>query len=283
LDIVDGSIKNIKENSYNTAIGYNLAINLNIWLNDTIPVIIIPNKNSIMNFTPKVIYLKVKLIFNINNAYNNTQLLLDQNDLKKSFNMEIDTNNINIKIFDPMKVNKVSKDMNVILNKKYKIKTWVDDYQNIFETIKMEKSVINILIISIIFLFTLNLISNLFSIVINKKFDIAILRIMGLSKTNIMITFILKGIVLCAFGTCLGLINGILISFNISKLFHFFQNYIHIIFGRNTYYKGMIPYDIQKQDIIYIYMLSILSSLISTIYPILKIYYMNPIKILKNE
>src|SRR5690606_11709328 len=89
---------------------------------------------------------------------------------------------------------------------------------NLFSAIKMEKTMIGLLLMMIVAVAAFNIISTLVMVVTDKKADIAILRTMGMSPRGIMTIFIVQGALIGVIGTVVGTVLGVLAALNVSNL-----------------------------------------------------------------
>jgi len=76
--------------------------------------------------------------------------------------------------------------------------------KNLFSALRLEKRVMFIILSLIVLVAAFNIISALIMIVMEKNKDIAILKSMGATQTDIMKIFIYQGLIVGAVGTVLG-------------------------------------------------------------------------------
>ena len=77
----------------------------------------------------------------------------------------------------------VARDLTEKLDRYYRIRDWSADHSNFFRAIKMEKTVMFIILSLIVAVAAFNLVSSLVMLVTDKQADIAILRTLGMSPT----------------------------------------------------------------------------------------------------
>ena len=280
FDVIDGFFKDVKKNTNSVYIGYHLAINLNVWVNDIIGVVIFSNNSSFLQYKAKVKYLKIKMIFDINNLFNNSQIFIDILDIKRTLKIFNNINVIHVKVRDAMKANIVAKEINTLLNNKFQVKNWINGHYDIFNTIKIEKIILFILVHLIYLFVSYSLFCNLFVVILNKKLDISILKTLGVSNKSIIKTFLLVSIAIGLISTTLGIFIGILLTINISVVFNFIYNLCNLEFYYLLHLNYKIPFIIKKINIFIIFLTSTTLCLLSILYPAFKIYKNKPYKIL---
>ena len=141
-----------------------------------------------------------------------------------------------------------------------------------------------LLMFLIVLVATFNIISSLFMVVSEKKSDIAILKTIGMNSKNIMYIFILQGTFLGLSGIILGLLVGLIISFNLDYIVIFIEYIIgHSLLNSDIYMISTVPVKIEILDLVYVSIISFIFSLISTIYPAISASKTKPAEVLKGN
>ena len=153
-------------------------------------------------------------------------------------------------------------------NEEYLIRDWKEVNSTFFEALKVERTVMFIILSLIILIAAFNVITSLFILVKNKTKEIAILRTIGLSRHGIMRIFLLIGSIVGISGTAIGTILGYVITINLENIRSLLNNQFGLnLFPSQLYYIDQIPTNIQSTQIIYIIIFSISVSILATIYP----------------
>ena len=118
------------------------------------------------------------------------------------------TTGVSIKIDDAFNVDAVKKVLRQELGPGYDVRTWVDLNSNLLEAIKLEKTVMFIILTLIVMVACFNIASALIMTVLEKTKDIGILKAIGASNSNIMAVFALQGGFIGLLGTALGVLLG---------------------------------------------------------------------------
>ena len=150
----------------------------------------------------------------------------------------------------------------------YVIRDWQEVNSTYFEALKVERTVMFIILSLIILIAAFNVVTSLFILVKNKTKEIAILRTIGLSRSGIMRIFILIGSIVGISGTVVGTLCGYIITINLENIRSLLNNQFGLnLFPPQLYYIDQIPTNIQSTQILYIVFFSIIISILATIYP----------------
>lgn len=145
-----------------------------------------------------------------------------------------------------------------------------------FRALKLEKTVMFIILALIILVASFNIASTLIMMVMDKRKDIAILRTMGASDKQIRRIFVCKGMVIGMIGTFLGGCIGVILCGLLSR-------YQFIKLDSDIYPIDKLPVDLQSIDVIAISLTALAICFIATIYPARKASMLNPVEAIRNE
>ena len=150
----------------------------------------------------------------------------------------------------------------------YLIRDWKEVNSTYFEALKVERTVMFIILSLIILIAAFNVVTSLFILVKNKTKEIAIIRTIGISRSGIMRIFLLIGSVVGISGTIIGTVIGYLITVNLENIKSILNSQFGLnLFPPQLYYIDQIPTDMQLIQVVYIFIFSILVSILATIYP----------------
>ena len=118
----------------------------------------------------------------------------------------------------------------------------------------------------------------------NKTKEIAILKTLGFSNQSIKKTFFLTGLTIGFFATLSGIILGVLFSINIEKVRIFLSTVFNLeIFPSDIYFLDKLPYEININSILLVFIISLVISAIASYLPANKISKMNTFRALRYE
>jgi lipoprotein-releasing system permease protein len=129
-----------------------------------------------------------------------------------------------------------------------------------------------------------NIVSTLVMMVTDKRPDIAILRTLGATPASIMKIFIIQGALIGVIGTLIGIVGGVLLALNIDVVVPFLERLFSVQFlSREVYYITELPSDLQRGDVLMIAAVSLVLSLVATLYPSWRASRIQPAEALRYE
>jgi lipoprotein-releasing system permease protein len=150
----------------------------------------------------------------------------------------------------------------------YYAQDWTRSHGNLFAAIRMEKTMIALLLILIVAVAAFNIISTLVMVVTDKKADIAILRTLGASPSTIMGIFMVQGSVIGVVGTVAGCILGVLSAWNVSSLVAGLERLLGVQFlSSDVYFISYLPSELIWSDVVLICSTALGLSFLATLYP----------------
>ena len=277
-----GDLKNLKSNEL--FIGSELAFNLNLKIGDTVNLMSSAFISTPLGSLPKQENFKIAGVFNTGFVeFDQNIIFMNIKDALSIFNKEINDQDIEVYLEDPLKAN-IYKEKIQKINKNYFIYTWSDLNKSLFSALKVERNVMFIILSLIVVVAAFNIISGLTILIKNKTKEIAILKTLGLSNKSIKKSFFLTGLTIGFFATTTGVILGTLISINIEKIRLFLSAVFNFeIFPSDIYFLDKLPSEINLFSISIIFTISLIISAIASFLPAVKISNMSTFRALRYE
>ncbi len=198
--------------------------------------------------------------------------------------MKEGVNLIEVKIDNSELVANYSKTLQKELGYSVQVKSWMQDNQQFLAVLQVERTTMFVILTLIMVVAAFNIISSLFMLVKDKTTDIAILKTIGASTKQIMMIFILNGMMVGVVGTFLGVSFGVLFAKNIEVIRKFLEKLSGIkIFDPAIYFLYSLPSVVRATDVIMIASLALCLSLIATIYPAYRAAVLNPVEAMRYE
>ena len=204
-------------------------------------------------------------------------LMINDNNYNKIELFSQDPNNIEQ---IQLKVNSKIKNIN---NRLYSV-SWKQNNSSLINALNVEKNVMFLILTLIILVASMNIISGLIIFVKEKNKDIAILKTIGLRNSSLIKIFMSIGLLIGIVGTTLGGILGIFFAINISSIQSFLERLFKTeLFAKEIYYLSSLPSQLDKIEVLYVILISLIVSLIATVFPAFRTSIIDPIKSLKND
>ena len=277
-----GNINNLDDNK--VFIGNELAFNLNLKEGDSLSIMSSTFVATPLGSLPKQENFKVAGIFSTGFLeFDQNIIFLNLQDALSIFDKQINDQNIEIYLDDPLKANSFKNKIEKI-NQNYFIYTWSDLNKSLFSALKVERNVMFIILSLIVVVAAFNIISGLTILIKNKTKEIAILKTLGLSNKSIKKSFFLTGLTIGFLATTSGIFLGILVSMNIEKLRIFLSSVFNFeIFPSDIYFLDKLPSEINLNSVLIIFIISLIISAIASYLPAMRISKMNTFRALRYD
>jgi lipoprotein-releasing system permease protein len=117
-----------------------------------------------------------------------------------------------------------------------------------------------------------------------KKSDIALMRTMGASQYLIIKIFMLTGSVIGILGTFIGVVLGIAVSMNIEQIREVVTSILgQELFSAEIYFLSKLPSNINFNEVTMVIFISIILTLLASIFPAWKASRISPAEALRYE
>ncbi|MCH8157140.1 MAG: lipoprotein-releasing ABC transporter permease subunit [Nitrospinae bacterium] len=203
---------------------------------------------------------------------------------QKFFSMKNGVSGIEIRVADIDEAGIIASKIQEKLGFPYFVRDWMQMNKNLFSALKLEKVVMFIILILIIFVAAFNIVSTLFMLVMEKTKEIAVLKSMGASRASIMKIFSYQGLIIGLVGTALGCAAGFVIVPNLNEIVGVIESIFGIVaFPSDVYYLDRLPSKIQYMDSFLIVVFSIIICFIASLYPAWRASKLDPVDGLRYE
>ena len=284
--LVDGSIEDLRSGEYGIVLGIGLAVRLRVGLGDKVTIIAPRLKASPFGASPLMKRFTVVGMFEFGEHENDSSLaMVNIEDASRLLRMPEDSiGGIRLKLHDLDAAWWVAREISQELDGLYRVRDWSQERGNLFQAVRTERAVMWVILSLIIAVAAFNIISMLIMVVTDKQSDIAILKTMGAHGSTIMRVFVVQGSLIGVIGTILGVIGGILLAQNIAVVVPFLENVFGFaLFPSDIYYITELPSDLRQSDVISFAAMSLVMSLLSTLYPAWRAAKTDPAEALRYE
>lgn len=283
----EGQLSDLASGEFNIILGADLAYSLGVNVGDKVVLMAPQGQFTPTGVIPRIKQFNVVGLFQIGMyEYDAGLALIHIEDAAKLYRMGDKVSGLRLKINNLFDAQAMTAELSEKLTPlgAYYITDWTQQHANFFKAIQLEKRVMFIILTLIVAVAAFNIVSTLVMAVTDKRADIAIMRTLGASPKSIMQIFIIQGALIGIIGTFFGAVLGIVIALNIDTIIPFIENLFHVQFlSKEVYYISELPSKLEWNDTITIVVVSIVLSLIATLYPSYKASKINPAEALRYE
>jgi len=266
--LIAGNLQDLYPGAFGVLIGKPLAQQFNWAIGDYVTLVVPQVQISLAGANPRLKRLKIVGIFDAGLAYDGSLLFLNLQDASKIFHTNEGITGIQAKLKDPFASTQIRKEIKQALDNQYYVVDWTMLNSNYFSAVKMEKTMMFFTLMLILAIAVFNLISTLVMIVTDKRPDIAILRTLGASRSKIMGIFIWQGAIIGIIGTASGVLLGVLLSLNVTRIVDLIQKTFQVQFlSEDIYFLSFLPSQLLLSDVLLIAGCSLVLSFLATIHP----------------
>ncbi len=284
--MVAGELRDLKSGEYGIILGISLASRLRVGPGDKVTMIAPRLKATPVGASPLMRRFTVIGAFEFGEYENDSALaLVHIADAARLLRLPEGTvGGIRLKLDDMDQSWRVAREISSDLPGDYFVRDWTQERGNLFQAVRTEKTVMWVILSMIIAVAAFNIISMLVMVVTDKQSDIAILKTMGARPGTILRIFVIQGSLIGVIGTALGVVGGILLAMNISSVVPFLEQLFGFsLFPSDIYYITELPSELRTEDVIKFSTMTLVMSLLSTLYPSWRASKTHPAEALRYE
>ena len=267
LNVIEGDIGAVATQPFHLALGEVLARNLGTQVGDTITVVLPQIAVTPFGLLPRYRQLTVGAIVAVGASPDATLALTSLQTASRLIG-STRPDGVRVHLSDPSRAGEIARLIRSESGEELDVVTWTERYQSLFAAIRMEKIMVSFLLSALIAVAAFSVISSLTMSVTEKRSDIASLRVLGLTPSNIRIIFLLHGLFLAGLGIVVGVGLGLVLTINMATFMQLLERVFGwMLFDPNIYYIGGLPTDLQWADVASIVSGALLLSLMAAVYP----------------
>ncbi|MGM0953266.1 MAG: lipoprotein-releasing ABC transporter permease subunit [Pseudomonadota bacterium] len=281
---VEGSLDELKSGEFGIIIGRLMANSLKLGIGDRLTVVLPEASVTPAGVLPRLKRFTVKGIFSVGAELDGNYALMHMDDAARLMRTDGRAEGIRLLVDDLFAAPSVAHEVARTLDGRYYVSDWTRTHGNLFQAIRMEKTMIGLLLMFIVAVAAFNIVSTLVMVVTDKTADIAILRTMGATPGRIMRIFIVQGAVIGIFGTLVGTVLGVLGAWYVADVISWVEALMgHQFLSADVYFISYLPSQLQWHDVFIISGAGLAMSLLATIYPAWRASRVEPVEALRYE
>lgn len=183
---------------------------------------------------------------------------------------------LEFRVKDIYKAQSVADRIGEVAGPGYVTNTWIELNGPLFSALELEKLAMIIAIGLIVLVASLNIVSTLNLMVMEKARDIAIVSAMGGTQQTIMAIFVLQGLIIGLVGTIVG---DLLASVTV----WYCDKYQVFPLEPQVYIIPYVPFELNLGDVILVSFLAVVISFLATVYPARAASRLDPVEALRYE
>ncbi|MCJ0824653.1 lipoprotein-releasing ABC transporter permease subunit [Luteimonas sp. 50] len=271
--MVQGKLEQLVPGSYNIVLGRELATWLGVGVGDSV-VVTTDFQSTPMGAIPQLKRFTVSGLFEAGyQEYDRGLAVVSMRDLQRLTRMGDGVTGVRLRMHDMDMAFDVARDLalrlrGLGLDQVYRVTDWQQENANMFRALKLEKTMMAILLSLIIAMGAFNLVSSQVMLVTDKQADIAILRTLGLSPRGVMQVFMVQGSMIGVIGTVLGVVGGIVLTLNLEHILRAIERVLAVqLMPEDVYYITGLPTQLEASDVTIIAIVALAMAFLATIYP----------------
>jgi lipoprotein-releasing system permease protein len=283
-NVLAGSLDRLGEENV-AAVGLRMAQRMGLSVGSPLQLISPKGTATAVGTIPRVVTFTVGAIFEIGMyEYDNSFVYLSLADAQRYFQTGDAVTAIEVDVGNPDMIGQLRSGIDQLLPRGTQLLTWQQVNSHFFTALQVERNVMFLILTLIVLVAAFNIITGLTMLVRSKTRDIAVLRSMGATKSNILRVFLLSGTAIGLVGTALGAVLGIAFAANIDSIRLFLERITGTeLFAAEIRFLSQMPARIEVDDVLSVLLMALVLSVLATLYPSFRAAATDPVEALRNE
>ena len=279
-----GELEALTAGSGNLILGRVLAINLGAQIGDRVTVMI-PGSGAEGVLRPRLRRFTLSGVFEAGlQDHDGVLALVHLEDAAALKRLADEVSGIRLRVDDVFAAPVIVAALSKVLPPGLRSTDWTRDNATYFRAIRIEKTMMSLILLLIVAVAAFNIVASLVMVVIDKRTEIAIFRTMGMSPGSVVRMFMVQGLFIGWAGTVLGVLGGVWLALNVGVVVPFLEGLFGFhIMDPSVYYVTDIPSELHRNDVLIIAVVALVLTLLATIYPSLRAAKTEPAQALRYE
>lgn len=264
-------------------LGDEIAKSLNISIGDQVTLLLANKQAKQPLSAPKRVRYKVVGLIDMGGPVDESLVIVNIASLQKALELnESQTTGLRVKVDDVFNAHTIAMQAGRSLPDLVYVNSWFRTQGSLYQDIQMVRTIVFLVVFLIIAVASFNIVSSMVMEVKDKQADIAILKTMGAKDSTIFATFAFKGVGNAVIGSLLGSLLGTVVAFYLPDIFMFFYGGSSQNPLAGVYFVEFLPSKLVVSDIVITLTVTLILSLIASLYPAWQATKTDPAKVLGN-
>ena len=236
----EGDLGALAPGAFNVVLGYGLARRLGAEVGDKITLVLPEASMSPAGVIPRFKRFTVSGVFRVRAEVDSLLAYVHVEDAARLARHKGSVEGLRLKLDDLFRAPLVGWQLEQELGPGFYTSDWTRTHGNLFQAIRMEKTMMTLLLSFIVAVAAFNIISSQVMLVTEKRANIAVLRTLGATPGQVMRIFMVQGSLVGLVGTGLGTLFGVLLASNISAVARWLESSVDAV-KFDAYFVNYLP------------------------------------------
>lgn len=273
----------LKRNLNGLVLGQQLADYLNLSVGDKVKVMTLERPPGGLTPRPKLLTFELVALFQMNSEADYAFGFADLDRTLQAFSLASQKGGWRLSLKNSIatasEIAEIAEKIEAVTGLELSIRSWADSFGSLFQAVQLEKRIMFLLLMFIVFIAVLGIASAQVLAVDQKRSAIAILNTIGMTPTGIMMIFLVQSLVLGLIGIAIGVVAGTALADSIGGFLIWLEELLEISLVSGVYFE-QLPAKWQLNDVLLVSSITLALILASSFYPAFSAYRMQPARLL---
>jgi lipoprotein-releasing system permease protein len=282
--LIAGHIQRLQAGEFGIVLGSQLARRLNVFIGDNVEIVLPQVSLTPLGAFPRLKMMQVVGIFEVGAQVDSSLAFIHQGDARLLLRLGERYQGMQIQLDDAYRADSLIAEISALSPANSQWQSWTELMGDLFTAMRMEKTVVSLLLAVIIAVAAFNIIASLVLMVADKRKDIAVLRTLGARSDQIVKLFVVQGTSVGVVGILVGAVLGCLIAWLIGDIVAFFESLTGAyLFDPSVYMISSMPSQVRLADVVAVVTVASLMSFLATLYPAWRAGQILPVEALRYD